>query len=201
MIRIAIVGATGTGKDTLARLLSTKLTRYSPLKGKLCKVRQIQEFSVLWTDKTGGTKEVFEQFFIWSEQWRWDHDYDKRKEDRYTIIISAAPAPLAYFYTLAFVDIKNCKHQLLLSNMYEKAIRELLAYDEIFYLPLEFKVPIGDRLRKPDIRIFIDKAIHSMLVSHKIPFTKIDGSESKRASMVFRIIKKRFTEKPNKIRS
>ncbi|MCH7882858.1 AAA family ATPase [Patescibacteria group bacterium] len=197
MIRVAIVGAAGTGKDTLARLLSTELIRYSPLKGKLCKVRQIQEFSVLWVDKTGGTKEVFEQAFIFNEQRRWDHDYDTRKKDQYTIIIGAAPASLAYFYALAFVDIKNYKHRLLLVNLYEKAISEFLMHDEIFYLPIEFEVPAGDRLRNPSTRIFIDRALHSMLMSHKIPFTKIDGSENKRTDTAFRIIKKRIAEKTN----
>lgn len=65
MIRVGLFGSIGAGKEAVAHLLSVHLAGYTPLKKKRCKVRHIQEFSVLWTDKTGGTKEVFEQFYLY----------------------------------------------------------------------------------------------------------------------------------------
>ncbi len=193
MLKIALLGAPGVGKDTLSCLLKVKLGKIS-IGGKLVKTRQIAEFSVLWTDKTGGTKEVFEQFYIWYKQTRWDRDFDRRKEDPYTVAISAAPAPLAYFFALAFVDACNEKHRLLLSDLYERALSGLLKFDMVFYLPTEFNVPDGDRLRKRSFRQSVDSAIKSFLLNHKIPFVELSGDEYKRADKAFKILKKKVCE-------
>jgi len=197
MIKVALLGTVGAGKDTLSRLLSAKLTRFSPTKGKRCKVRDIQEFSVLWTDKTGGTQEMFEQFYIWYKQKQWDHDFDERKNDNYTILISAAPSPLAYFYALAFANITNHKHRLLLGDLYGKAIAELLEYDVIFYLPIEFSIPEGDRLRKRKIREMVDHSLRSFLISHNFPFVMLRGSEGQRVCRAFSVLKKIIKTRTN----
>ncbi|MEK7567028.1 MAG: AAA family ATPase [Patescibacteria group bacterium] len=193
MLKVALLGAPGAGKDTLSCLLKVKLGKMS-VGGKLVKTRQIAEFSVLWTDKTGPTKEVFEQFYIWYKQNRWDRDFDRRKEDPYTVTISAAPAPLAYFFTLAFSDTCDEKHRLLLADLYERALSGLLKFDVIFYLPTEFRVPDGDRLRKRSFRQSLDAAIRSFLLNHRIPFTELRGDEFKRADKAFRILKKKVIE-------
>lgn len=191
MIRVALLGTVGAGKDTLAR---AKLTRYSPISGKRCKVREIQEFSVLWTDRTGGTDEFFEQFYIWYKQKGWDHDFDSHNSDPYMFVISAAPAPLAYFYALYFADVRNKKHRLVLEDLYGKAIYELLAFDLVFYLPLEFKLPEGDRLRKRNVREAIDAAINSFLVNHRIPHIELRGTEDQRTAKAFRVLKNTLKE-------
>lgn len=192
MIRVAILGATGAGKDTLVRLVSTRLTRHSPIRGKNCKVkvRDIQEFSVLWTDKTGGTEEFFEQFYIWYKQRGWDHDYDNRENDPLVFLMSADPAPLAYFYALHFADMRKKKHRLLLEDLYGKAIYELLeVFDVVIYLPLEFRVPEGDRLRKRSIRTAVDMAIKAFLVNHRIPFVEVRGNYEQRTAKAIRVLR------------
>lgn len=191
MIRVAVLGANGVGKDTLVNSLATKLTRYSPAKGKRCKVRPIQEYSVLWIDRTGPTSEFFEQFYIWYKQRGWDHDYDSRASDPFTFVISAAHASLAYFYALHFADMRNKKHRLVLEDLYGKAIYELIeVVDVVFYLPLEFKVPEGDRLRKRSIRIAVDAAIRAFLVNHRVPFIELRGTQNQRTGKAFRTLKR-----------
>ena len=195
MLRIAILGATGVGKDTLCRLLANELARYSPVNGKFIKIREIQEYSVLWTDKTGGTKEFFEQFWIYEMQKVWDHDFDRRKSDDFTAVILRAPAPLAYFFALAFADAKEEKHREVLAYLYKGALSELFEYDLIFYLPIEFSVPEGDRLRKSDFRLRVDENIRSFLPLHRIPFIEIRGSEAERAKKVSTAVKSIFDAK------
>lgn len=195
MIKVALLGSVGTGKDTLTRSLSAKLTRFSPIKGRRCRVRDIQEFSVLWTDKTGNTTEVFEQFYIWYKQKQWDHDFDERRADPFTVLISAAPSPLAYFYTIAFADVKNRKHRLLLEDLYGKAMYELYEFDVVFYLPIEFQVPEGDRLRKRHIRNAVDHAIQAFLITHKIPFIELRGSEEQRVRKAFTVLRRVIQER------
>ncbi|QQG46338.1 MAG: AAA family ATPase [Candidatus Niyogibacteria bacterium] len=195
MLRIAILGATGVGKDTLCRLLANDLARYSLARKKLVKIREIQEYSVLWTDKTGGTKEFFEQFWIYQMQREWDHDFDSRSNDDFCAVILRAPAPLAYFFALAFADIKDEKHREALADLYKEALGELLKYDLIFFLPIEFNVPEGDRLRKKDFRFNVNASIRSFLPLHKIPFIEIRGTETERAKKVARAVKDMFKAK------
>ena len=185
MIRIGFFSSVGTGKDTIGRLLANRIVAYAPVRGKRCKVRHIQEFSVLWHDKTGNTTEIFEQAHIFHNQKSWDHDYDSRADDPYTFIVCSAPAPLAYFYTLAFADITNPKHLELLADLYRRALKEICKYNVIFYMPIEFDIPKGDRLRKPEIRNAVDKNIHAFLLQHHVPFITLSGSEEKRAKKAF----------------
>lgn len=189
MIRVGLFGSIGAGKEAVAHLLAVHLARHTPLKNRRCKVRHIQEFSVLWTDKTGGTKEVLEQFYIWYMQRQWDHDYDSRMDDPLAFIIHSAPAPLAYFYTLYFADLNDAKHRWLLQDLYGRAMKEILEYDVMFYIPLEFPIPEGDRLRKKKVRSDVDRAISSFLVNHRLPFIELRGSWEQRARKAFRVLK------------
>ena len=195
MIRVGLFGSVGTGKDTLAHDVSSVMQSFSPVRGKRCKVRHIQEFSVLYTDKTGGTREVYEQFFMWHHQRQWDHDFDSRMNDPYAVVISSAPAPLAYFYALYFSEISDPKHRWLMADLYKKALDEILEYDIIFYLPLEFRVPEGDRLRKRKLRVNIDRAISSFLENHKIKYTTLKGSKETRVRKAAGVLKKLILEK------
>lgn len=195
MLRVGFFATVGTGKDTMGRNLANRLVAHSPIPGKLCKVRHIQEFSVLWTDKTGGTTELFEQYFIFQKQREWDHDYDSRMSDPSAVIISSAPAPLAYFYTLAFADIANPKHRKLLKDLYEAALEEILQYDIVFYMPIEFEVPVGDRLRKPEVRLNIDSNISAFFLLHRIPFEVLRGPESARTENAFQVVQDMLKKK------
>lgn len=188
MLRIGFFATVGTGKDTTSRNLANRLVGFSPLAGKRCKVRHIQEFSVLWTDKTGATTELFEQYYIFQKQREWDHDYDSRMNDPLAVIICSAPAPLAYFYTLAFADIRDPKHRKLLKDLYEGALEEILRYDLIFYLPPQFDVPVGDRLRKPEIRLNVDSNISAFMLLHRIPFEVLIGTEDVMADKAFQAV-------------
>lgn len=165
--------------------------------GRRCKVRIIQEFSVWWTDRTGGTDEFHEQFYIWYKQRQWDHDFDSKENDPNTFILHEAPAPLAYFYAQFFANLKNPKHRHVLEDLYGKAMYELTEhYDVIFYLPAEFSVPEGDRLRKRKLRREVDTAIVNFLSLHKIPFVTLSGNKGARARKAFRILKKIHSNRP-----
>lgn len=191
MIRVGFFGTVGSGKDALAHSLSTILQAHAPVRGKRCKVRPIQEYSVWWTDRTGGTDEVFEQFYIWYKQRQWDHDFDNRNSDPLTVVVGAAPAPLAYFYALYFADpLRNPKHRMLIEDLYGKAMGEMSKYDLIFYLPVEFSVPEGNRLRKRELRLAIDRSISAFLEMHKIPFIELSGSLERRAKVAASAVKR-----------
>lgn len=67
---------------------------------------------------------------------------------------------------------------------------ELLTYDLIFYLPIEFGVPEGDRLRKRTVRYTVDQAIKAFLLNHKISFVELRGNSKKRAGRALHHVKK-----------
>ncbi|HET9644184.1 MAG TPA: ATP-binding protein [Burkholderiaceae bacterium] len=158
-LRIAIVGAEGTGKTTLARDLGERLQQATGLRTQV-----VSEFLREWCDREGRTPHADEQRAIAEEQGRRIEAASLAAE---LIVADTTPLMAAVYSDLRFAD----------RSLYPFALEQQLRYDLTLFTALDLPWiadgldRAGLQLRKP-----VDRALRGALLTAGIGWSLVSGS-------------------------
>jgi adenylate kinase family enzyme len=173
-LRIALVGAQGTGKTTLANELKTRLSL--PLITEVARKHFVP--NALPVDV-----KIFQQNILNSQIEAEKSLYPSFLSDRATI------DNMAYF-------LHNCSNIASYQEIQEytgKAIANTVEYTHIFYVPIEFDITAipDDKFRNRD-KIYqarIDATIKTILSIYNVSYTTITGTVEERISKILTEVK------------
>jgi len=169
-MKIAVVGAHGTGKTTVCREIAQKL-KYNYIPDVVA-----EAFRLNFTINEETPPES--QFWILSKQIELERN---------------TPAPWIMEKSLwdnVIYGSFSIKDKEVLSVI-EKIVEANAKYDIVFYLPIEFPIP-DDGLRSLNVEFqkFVDGKMLEYLKSHGIKYHTLTGDNDKRVNSAVKIIRK-----------
>lgn len=179
-IRIAILGGPRCGKTTLMQQL------YVELKIRDLNVGAVAEYSTDYLKDKGMIENIAEQYGIYLGQLRLEQELESFD---YAVTDYATFVPYIYGRFM-LGDKKRTKKEIeILKDLYVLALRDLLKYDHIFFVPREFGyTKDGVRWQDEELATAIDNAILSFLETENVKYTTIKGSTKDRAEAVLKAI-------------
>lgn len=174
-MKIAIVGAHGTGKTTLAKALAEKLNyRHIP-----DIVRQAYERKFVINEQTPPET----QFWILSKQLELERNTEEPWVSDKSLFDNVVYGSLC----IADKEVVNVIRKIVLANA---------RYDLIFYLPIEF--PLADdglRSLNADFQKNVDAAFRGLLREMKLEYFELAGTAEERVSKALELIKNKEKKK------
>lgn len=186
-VRVALVGAHGTGKTTLSREITLRLS------ADRHRVATLQEVPRLVCEMVNDPtffrqtrNTALKQALLLFAQLV----HESEKSHSAADVVLGDRTPLDHWaYTLHFFSSAFSTDEL--GAIYETLIAQhaMRTYRAIFYLPIEFPV-VDDGVREDDVAFqkSIDERILSLLRRYSIPFTTLRGSVDERASTSMQVI-------------
>ncbi len=164
MIKVALAGAQDTGKTTVARMLSGRLSSRGIL------THYVQEFAREYIPKAGSITSLAEELFLIEQQIK----KERETPDKMQVMVTDSPVFLAYVYSTLMVDLRSIdkKSVMMLGRIYDKVL-DHGGYDLVTVLPVKWGVT-DDGVRPEALRVQngdIDLRIRSFLQLHGVPTT------------------------------
>lgn len=162
MIKVALAGAQDTGKTTVARMLSGRLSSRGIL------THYVQEFAREYIPKAGSITSLAEELFLIEQQIK----KERETPEAMKVMITDSPVFLAYVYsTLMATGLRKLdkKSIIMLGRVYDKVLDQG-GYDLVFLLPVKW-MPADDGVRPLELRrqnADIDLRIRSFLQLHGV---------------------------------
>lgn len=184
-MKIALTGAHGTGKSTLAIFLKAEINKLSKTASITPEVPRMICETV--NDKEyfrRGRNSLLKQSLILLGQLVIEEQF--RKNGEIQICDRTLFDHWAYSLNLFGTEIKEGHY----TEIYEKFISQhCKSYDKIFYLPIEFK-PLDDGTREGDelFQVEIDTLITGLYKKHNISYQTITGSVENRCRTILESI-------------
>lgn len=185
-MKIALTGAHGTGKSTLAKFLKEEIAKMNKIASvtpevprMICETVKDKEYF------RRGNNSLLKQSLILLGQ------LVIEEQSRNNVDIQICDRTLfdhwAYSLSLFGTEIKEGNY----TEVYENFISQhCKSYDTIFYIPIEFK-PLDDGTREGDekFQAEIDSLITGLLKKHNIEYKTITGSVEHRCKTILETIK------------
>jgi len=176
-MKIAIAGASGTGKSTLARFIAERYTLPICPVGSRSVAHAMGFENPYDVDKIPGKRLEF-QMELFKQKRSWEDSAVKFVTDR------------SHFDNLAYCAMHDCSDKLpaWALDAYVDAVK---AYDRIFYLPLRSYQNLGDdphRVDNPTYHLMFDMLIYGMLLHYVPEKTTILSSFKDRQAKVVQIL-------------
>lgn len=161
MIKIALAGAQDTGKTTVARMLSGRLSSRGIL------THYVQEFAREYIPKAGSIESLAEELFLIEQQIKKERETPGKMQ----VMVTDSPVFLAYVYSTLMVDLRTIdkKAVMMLGRIYDKVL-DHGGYDLVAVLPVKWGVT-DDGVRPQDLMARngdIDLRIKSFLQLHGV---------------------------------
>lgn len=188
MIKIAIVGAPGTGKTVLARKLTNTLQILGYNADQV--VEYVRTYLIRWVKPDRRKPDLLDQVMIFIGQ--------KRREDdlkHVDFVICDSATFLVYVFThFRGVDLKDRRQRLVVNKMWRWTHEELPSYDLIFYLPpslnyraREYKWQVINKKQQKELA----RQIEAFFELEKIKYFKVAGNTtSAREKLILKILAK-----------
>ncbi len=178
--RIAILGGPRCGKTTLIQQV------YVDLKIKGLSVGAATEYSTDYLKEKGMIETISEQYGIYLGQKMLEDSLD---EFDYAITDYATFIPYVYARFMLGDKKRTIKEIEILKDLYGLALKDLVKYDHLFFVPREFGYKKdGVRWQDEKIAKSIDEAIKQFLDSECVPYTVISGSTKERSEKILDIV-------------
>jgi len=132
MFRVGITGVPGSGKTTLARSLSSRLSN-------TFNTELISEYAREYISKHGTINYLWEQYRITNKQIEWEDSV------KCEILVTDSPIHLGLLYASNF-EIANDKDLMCYNDIFKLLNKHRSRYDIIFHLEPDIK-PIADGIR------------------------------------------------------
>lgn len=169
MIKIALMGAPGCGKSTLAARL------YSDIKDMGLRGELVQEYIREHINRYKKVPSIAYQTLIYERQLQRERILPTQLD----FFVTDSPTILSYIYALKYCDMHNMEHRMLLSDMYNKTIMEAYDnYDLIYFLEHNVEPDIDDGVRyqnTPEIKELND-SILGFMNTHRLRYTLLDST-------------------------
>ena len=184
-MKIALTGAHGTGKSTLAKFLKEEISKRNKIASVTPEVPRMICETV--NDKEyfrRGNNSLLKQSLILLGQLIIEEQNQKGVDVQ--ICDRTLFDHWAYSLSLFGKEITDGNY----TEVYEKFISQhCKSYDKVFYLPIEFK-PLDDGIRESDEKFQseIDELIVGLLKKHKIEYETITGSVENRSETILKSI-------------
>jgi len=174
-MKIAFIGAPGTGKTTVAEDVKNKL-KYMGYD-----TESVSEYARTYIRRFGPPKSVAEQIVITQNQ----ITSEARLEKIHDIIVCDSCSLLGYIYGATLAYHHNSKDRGHLNLLHELVIEHFHTYDVIFYIPKDREM-VDDSIRYQtnEEADRIDKAIEGLLLLHADTFYEITGNREERVDDV-----------------
>ncbi len=166
-MKIAIIGAQGVGKTTLARQINTDYPNFKILP-------EAARLAVEAGHKLDHTATVETEHWLINKQIELESEEEKWVADRCSIDL------------LAYIEYLFSEEHALIEFATKTLVPRFSNYDLVLYLPSgEFDIE-DDGVRTTDVKFQenIDSTIRNILDKHKIPFIKIVGLPEERLERV-----------------
>ncbi len=184
-MKIALTGAHGTGKSTLAKFLKEEISKRKKIASVTPEVpRMICETVIDKEYFRRGNNSLLKQSLILLGQLVIEEQNQKGVD----VQICDRTLFDHWAYSLSLFGKEIIKGNY--TEIYEKFISQhCISYDKVFYLPIEFK-PLDDGIRESDEKFQseIDEIIVGLLKKHKIQYETITGSVEKRCETILKAI-------------
>lgn len=175
MKRIGICGGPSSGKTTLARALTVKLSTSGH------NVEHVTEYARFHIaeylkQSTQTPRDPLHQVIIFQNQVRWE----AAVQDTVEYVISDSPVFMNAVYTYNVIDFDDYKQRIFYYQHYERLLEySRNYYDYIFFLPPGDIGFVHDGLRGEDEARAeqIGEQIRAFLVFHQMPFYTITGRD------------------------
>lgn len=179
-VRIAILGGPRCGKTTLIQQL------YVDMKIRDINVGVATEYSTDYLRDKGMIESISEQYGIYLGQLHLEKALDGHE---YAVTDYATFVPYIYG-RLMLGDKKRTKKEIeILNDLYSLAIRDLLQYDYIFFVPREFGYKKdGVRWQDEEVAQMVDDAILNFLNAENVKYDVITGATSERSQKILDIV-------------
>lgn len=170
MIKIAIAGGPGSGKSSLARLLTTELYNIKNINAQL-----ITEFArdyinnCVWHE--GFTPSLADQQLIYNKQ----IEREDTIPDNVQYLISDSPIFIPLIFSKNLAKLQNYQDRTIYLNLYEDFLsKHLNRYDFIFFINRQKAfLKDGTRHETEEQADNIGKQIHGFLTFHKVSFIEL----------------------------
>lgn len=168
MLKVAMAGAQDTGKTTVSRMLSGKLSS----KGIL--THYVSEYARDYLPKAGMVTSLAEQLFMTSQQIKREAETPKSMQ----VMVTDSPVFLGMVYSLLMTDVNRLdkKAIIMLDRVYDKVL-DHGGYDIVILLPILWE-PQDDGVRPAELRALnesIGSRIDAYLTLHGITVHRFDG--------------------------
>jgi len=142
MLKVALAGAQDTGKTTVARMLSGRLSSRGIL------THYVQEFARGYIPKAGEITSLAEELFLVEQQLK----LERETPAGMAVMITDSPVFLAFVYSILMVNFRQLhkKDIIMLDRVYDKVL-DHGGYDMIFLLPVRCE-PADDGVRPESLR-------------------------------------------------
>ncbi len=183
-MRIALVGAHGTGKTTLATVLVSELNlrRISvdvtpEIPRIICDRAQDQEYF------RRGNNQLLKQLLLLVGQPIYEQSVDRSS------VCVCDRAILDHWAYTKHLFLEEMESEDITEILEFLVIKHMSSYDQLFYVPIEFIVQ-DDGIREGDANFqsAIDDEIRSLLETHALDHRTVSGSIDERLSMVLKEI-------------
>jgi nicotinamide riboside kinase len=159
MKRVAILGAPGTGKTTLARSLTTQLNLSVGLS------EYVPEYAASYIRKYGQPEALWEQLRILNKQLGWENNVPAANK----YLITDSPVFLGYIYGSFLLEPNSLRSRILYADLSKMVIKELARYDYILYLsPRIDPVLDGTRTQDKEAQLEVDSRIRMFVSIHNL---------------------------------
>jgi len=185
MIRIALLGAPGCGKSTLAAYVFAML-KDEGLDGDL-----VQEYIREHINKHKKVPSITFQSIVYERQLEKEKILPKNLD----FFVTDSPHILSYVYAAMYIDYNDIDQVELLADLYFKFLKESrTAYDLVYVLEHNHKPNMADGVRyqsKQEMKI-LKKGISHFLDMHKVNYKVLNGelSTKDRAKKIVKDVKK-----------
>ena len=142
MIKVALAGAQDTGKTTIARMLSGRLSSRGIL------THYVQEFAREYIPKAGSIESLAEELFLVEQQIKKERETPSAMQ----VMVTDSPVFLAYAYSTLMVDLRTIdkKSVMMMGRIYDKVL-DHGGYDLVLLLPVNWE-PADDGVRPEELR-------------------------------------------------
>jgi nicotinamide riboside kinase len=168
MLKVGISGAQDTGKTTVSRMLSGRLSS----KGIL--THYVSEYARDYLPKAGMVTSLAEQLFMTSQQVKREDETPKAMQ----VMVTDSPVFLGMVYSLLMSDTRKLdkKSIIMLDRIYDKVL-DHGGYDIVILLPILWE-PQDDGVRPAELRALnesIGARIDAYLTLHGMQVHRFDG--------------------------
>lgn len=184
MIRIALLGAPGTGKSTLAAYT------YAMLKDEGFEGDLVQEYIREHINKHKKVPSITFQSIVYERQLEKEKILPKELD----FFVTDSPHSLSYIYASMYIDYNDVDQRELLTDLYSKFLKNSrTAYDLVYVLDHNYKPNMEDGVRYQTTKEMdtLKKFIPTFLDMHQVEYKLLGKglSTKKRAKKIVKDVK------------